>query len=259
MKKFVSLILLFNLISIDNIKSLEKSDKKLNLYSNSKYITPITNKKTGWQIISNKKYYFQENGKNATGIFKINDQEYVFDDDGEYIGIQYKPVYYNQKDKRWEDEEYEETLGKTGCLPTCMSMAISGLTGNRVLPTEIADYLYNYTDEYNKDIIGATGLAIEYAASYYNIKYQGINSLKELNKSLKEGKIIIANMGDGKYADETYTHAIIAYKYKNGKTYTLDPNETKNNMWIKTKKLWKQRSKDKLDLKGGYAFYALYK
>ena len=257
MKKVLKLIIIFCLVVIFNVKALEK---KLELHFNNKHITPtINNKKTGWQIVNDKKYYFNKDGKIAKGISKIDDQEYVFDDSGVYIGIQYKPVYYNQKDKRWEDEEYEETLGQTGCLPTSMSMAISGITGNRILPTEIADYLYNNTDEYNKEMIGATGLAIEYAASYYNVKYKGIKSLKELNKSLKEGKIIIANMGNGKYADETYTHAIIAYKYKNGKTYTLDPNETKNNNWIKTKKLWKQRSKDKLDLKGGYAFYALYK
>ena len=47
--------------------------------------------------------------------------------------------YYNQADGAWRDQPYgRDTLGRYGCGPTCLSMAVSSLTDRAVDPGEMA-------------------------------------------------------------------------------------------------------------------------
>ena len=74
---------------------------------------------------------------------------------------------------------------------------------------------------------------------------------------LPDGKIVFAAMGNGRYATAFWNHAIIMKGYNNGTTYTIDPLNTYNNIWIDTQTVWNQRSSDRDDCTGGAYFYAL--
>ena len=179
---------------------------------------------------------------------QINDNKHVL----------YNPPYYNQKDSRWTNKKYGlSTFGNTGCAPTSMAMAFSTILGREILPTEIGDYLYCSTNEFNKKAKGSSGMAIIYATNQYHIKREPINNVESLNSALADGKIIFAAMGNGRYATAFWNHAIIMKGYNNGTTYTIDPLNTYNNIWIDTQTVWNQRSSDRDDCTGGAYFYAL--
>ena len=73
----------------------------------------------------------------------------------------YSTPYYNQRDDRWANTRYGYyTMASTGCVPTSLSMVFSSLTGNEVLPTTVASYLYNNTVEFNRGTEGTTGNGI---------------------------------------------------------------------------------------------------
>ena len=50
-------------------------------------------------------------------------------------------IYYNQSDPEWSDQPYgSDTLGKYGCGPVSMAMAVSSLTEQTADPAEIAQW-----------------------------------------------------------------------------------------------------------------------
>lgn len=126
-----------------------------------------------------------------------------------------------------------------------------------MLPTEVADYLYYQTEEYNKYTNGTSGLGIIFASKHYNIKAIPIKTKKELDGHLKEGKIVFAAMGNGKFATQRWNHAIILYRFNNNQTYAHDPLKVLNNGWVSTDLIWREKSKDPDDIRGGSELYAL--
>ena len=224
---------------------------------NQKYYIDENNKAAnGLNEINNNTYYFI-NGIMQTGPITIDNNIYYFSDDGILTKIQYNPVYYNQKDGRWANNYYGRwKLGPTGCLPTSMAMALSGILSTSILPSDVANYLYNYTNEYNKSFGGSSGLAIVYSANNYNVIAEGINSYAQMVEALARGKIIVGSVGNGKFA-RGYTHAIVLYNFDSFSTIAYDPNNSYNNGWIDILSVWNQQSHDIYDLNGGYAFYAL--
>ena len=235
---------------------------------------------TGWNEEEQGKAYYDNEGKKAFGVKIIDDQYYAFSKEGYqftetttegnkkyYITetgelekvVTTIPTYYNQKDSRWSNIKYgAKKFGPTGCAPTSMAMAFESILDKKILPTTIADYLYYKTKEYNRKAAGSSGLAIIKASNYFGIKYEGINSEKELIERLKEGKIVFAAMGNGKFGTERWNHAIIVVNLNDsGETYAYDPLEKSNNGWISPSRIWKEKSKDPDDKLGGAFLYAL--
>ena len=235
---------------------------------------------TGWYKDGTNTYYFYSSGKGAVDFVDIDGSTYFFSRlglhemrtgqvyvdgnlcylaaDGKLEKIQYIPTYYMQRDARWKDIRYGfSTMGGTGCAPTSMAMAFQSILRRQVLPTEVADFLYYHTNEFNKYTSGSSGMAIIYATSYFGIDIRGVSSLEELNKALEDGKIVFAAMANGKFATPKWNHAIVLYNYSNGNTIALDPLNTANNGWISTAQVWNERSLDPDDLRGGASFYIL--
>ena len=235
---------------------------------------------TGWYKDGTNTYYFYSSGKGAVDFVDIDGSTYFFSRlglhemrtgqvyvdgnlcylaaDGKLEKIQYIPTYYMQRDARWKDIRYGfSTMGGTGCAPTSMAMAFQSILRRQVLPTEVADFLYYHTNEFNKYTSGSSGMAIIYATSYFGIDIRGVSSLEELNKALEDGKIVFAAMANGKFATPKWNHAIVLYNYSNGNTIALDPLNTANNGWISTTQVWNERSLDPDDLRGGASFYIL--
>ena len=232
----------------------------------------------GFQTIEGKSYYFEDNyavrgykeiegntyyfdsvtGEFRTGLHLINGNEYYYNEYGILTKIQYNPVYYSQKDERWSGIVFGlGDMKNTGCLPTALAMAFQSILGYTITPFNVANYLYNNTIEYNKLSTGASGLAIQYAATYYKVPWKGLANKQEVIQALSSGKVVIATVGPGKFTVAPYTHAIVIYKYSNGNTYALDPYNSNKNGWVSFDTVWNEQSTNSYDLRGDFAFYVL--
>ena len=226
------------------------------------YFNPISKKmKTGKVVLPDdgKTYYFNpNNGTLVIGKQIINGNEYYCDDFGVLEKIQYNPIYYSQRDNRWGYISYGLSLFKsTGCAPTSMAMAFSSILGKQILPTDVANYLYYNTNEFNKRMKGSSGMAIIYASNYFHVKYTPLKSKKELENALNSGKIVFAAMGNGRFATQYYNHAIVLANFNNGYTMAYDPLVYENGGWVSIDQIYIEQSKDPDDSTGGSNFYAL--
>ena len=171
--------------------------------------------------------------------------------------VSYKPVHYLQKDSRWNNKYYGRyKFGMTGCAPTSMAMAFTGILGHSVLPSEVGNYLYYHTNEFNKRTQGSSGQAILLASNKYNIKITPLKNKNAIIEALENGKIVYAAMGNGKYGKPTYNHAIIFYGYNNQRTTVYDPL-LQYDISESIDLLWNEQSKDPDDYSGGSNFYSL--
>ena len=232
----------------------------------------------GFQTIEGKSYYFEDNyavrgykeiegntyyfdsvtGEFRTGLHLINENEYYYNEYGTLTKIQYNPVYYSQKDERWSGIVFGlGDMKNTGCLPTALAMAFQSILGYTITPFNVANYLYNNTIEYNKLSTGASGLAIQYAATYYKVPWKGLANKQEVIQALSSGKVVIATVGPGKFTVAPYTHTVVIYKYSNGNTYALDPYNSNKNGWVSFDTVWNEQSTNSYDLRGDFAFYVL--
>ena len=89
------------------------------------------------------------------------------------------PQYY-QSDARWGSKRYGiSNMKETGCVPTALSMIISGLKEN-VTPVQVADYIYDTSMEMNMTFSGTSSFGAEIALDYWNLNYRTINSKEDL-------------------------------------------------------------------------------
>ena len=174
-----------------------------------------------------------------------------------FVG-QIVPKYYMQNDPRWAYNVYGlSTMKGTGCAPTSMAMAFDSILGRTVLPTDVANYLYNYTDQFNRRMKGTSGYGIIYASNYFRVKYTPLHSMEDLKNALSSGKIVFAAMGEGKFATKYYNHAIVLFEYDGLHTLAYDPLDSGKNGVVLIQQVWNERSKDFDDYSGGSDFYSL--
>ncbi|SEI55368.1 GBS Bsp-like repeat-containing protein [Streptococcus equinus] len=170
----------------------------------------------------------------------------------------YNTPYYNQRDGRWGGNRYGYyTLASTGCVPTSLAMVFSSLTGNEVLPTTVASYLYNNTVEFNRGTEGTTGNGILVASRQWGLTPTVINSSAALTSALKEGHHVVAAVQQDKFSPWGWgtSHEIILKGYSNGNTYVYDPYNASNNGWYPIALLWREQSTQAVDVNGlGHPF-----
>lgn len=170
----------------------------------------------------------------------------------------YNTPYYNQRDGRWGGNRYGYyTLASTGCVPTSLAMVFSSLTGNEVLPTTVASYLYNNTVEFNRGTEGTTGNGILVASRQWGLTPTVINSSAALTSALKEGHHVVAAVQQDKFSPWGWgtSHEIVLKGYLNGNTYVYDPYNASNNGWYSIELLWREQSTQAVDVNGlGHPF-----
>lgn len=173
--------------------------------------------------------------------------------------IQYVPTYYAQGDRRWGSRYYGMgNMAATGCVPTAIASAVSGVLGRQVLPNEIADYLYYNTSEFNRINIGASGLAFKLGVERYGIPTRGLTSGREVNHALSRGQIVLAMVGSNSPFIRGGTHAIVLFGWDpTGKTNVFDPNDSRKNGIYRTEDIMRWQSGDPYDWRGGYVFYSV--
>ena len=244
----------------------------------------IINDELGWQKRNGGNWYYYEkdgslarnkwvgnywlgaDGKMAKSAWVDNGRYYV-DSSGKWVPDYAKadqntaalnmPQYY-QGDYRWGHKRYGlGTMAQTGCVPTSLAMVFNGL-GQKVLPTAVADTIYNNTNEMNVSELGTSGKGAVYAINAYGYKHTVITTREQLIAALQSGKPVFATVGNGIFAKGRLTHAIILSGYSNGKTKAMDPDSSYNTgKWYDINTIWSQRSTDPYDTNIGGSFVAI--
>ena len=244
----------------------------------------IINDELGWQKRNGGEWYYYEkdgslarnkwvgnywlgaDGKMAKSAWVDNGRYYV-DSSGKWVPNYAKadkntaalnmPQYY-QGDYRWANRRYGlGTMAQSGCVPTSLAMVFNGL-GQKVLPTAVADTIYNNTNEMNVGGLGTSGKGAVYAINAYGYKHTVITTREQLIAALQSGKPVFATVGNGIFAKGRLTHAIILSGYSNGKTKAMDPDSAYNTgKWYDINTIWNQRSTDPYDTNIGGPFVAI--
>lgn len=138
-----------------------------------------------------------------------------------------------QWDERWGHDSYGTGFIATcGCGPTCMSMVLSGLTGDAsITPSVVADYSEKkgYIDENNNTY---WSLMSEGGEHWGVTAYGGSTSEDAVAAELNDGHPIICSVGPGDFTKKG--HFIVLTKYKDGKVKVHDPFSQKNSdkTWV---------------------------
>ena len=244
----------------------------------------IINDELGWQKRNGGNWYYYEkdgslarnkwvgdywlgaDGKMAKSAWVDNGRYYV-DSSGKWVPNYAKadkntaalnmPQYY-QGDYRWANRRYGlGTMAQSGCVPTSLAMVFNGL-GQKVLPTAVADTIYNNTNEMNVGGLGTSGKGAVYAINAYGYKHTVLSTKEQLISALQSGKPVFATVGNGIFAKGRLTHAIALSGYSNGKTKAMDPdNINTTGRWYDINTIWNQRSTDPYDTNIGGSFVVI--
>ena len=204
--------------------------------------------------------------KNSTGEYNIH--LYYIQNNGKLVGVagttvqvsktSYPTPYYSQRDSRWARRTYGGyTFAATGCVPTTVAMAISGITGQTVLPTTVADYLYHSTNEFNKRSYGTTSHGIVLAARHWGLKTETLGSTAAVREALAMGHHVLGAVGTSVFANYPVTHELVMRGYNNGMTYVMDPYNANNNGYYSVDYLFRVRSLDPTDNTEGSPFMTI--
>ena len=133
-----------------------------------------------------------------------------------------------QWDPRWGYRTYgSDFMGITGCGPTCLSMVVCGLTGNKEAnPYAVACWSYD-----NGHYVYGQGTAwslMTAGASHYGLCSEGISvSESSVLSSLRAGHPVITSVGPGIFT--YFGHFILLTGLdENGKILVNDPNNPEN-------------------------------
>ena len=204
--------------------------------------------------------------KNSTGEYNVH--LYYIQNNGKLVGVGgttvqvsktfYPTPYFSQRDGRWAGRTYGGyTFAATGCVPTTVAMAISGITGQTVLPTTVADYLYHSTNEFNKRSYGTTRRGIVLAARHWGLKTDVLGSTAAVREALAMGHHVLGAVGTSVFANYPVTHELVMKGYNNGMTYVMDPYNANNNGYYSVDYLFRVRSLDPTDNTEGSPFMTI--
>jgi len=142
-------------------------------------------------------------------------------------------VYYNQTDARWGNKAYGKTstIGRAGCGPTALAIAVASLTSNQVTPYDVAQWSME------------NGGVCEGSGSYHSLITNGgrhygltVTSIgrdgKKLVEALQGGKLVIAIMAKGHFTSSGH-FIVLRGVTEDGKILVADPASVKrsNKEW----------------------------
>lgn len=139
-----------------------------------------------------------------------------------------KPIYYKQSDPKWRNIPYtidgdkHETIGASGCGPTCAAMIVSSVKDTKITPIEMCKLAI-----YLKDRTANNGTEWEFfgkVAAEYNISFKQSVSTKEAIEALKAGAYVVCSMKPGKFTKGG--HYILAWDFKDNNLLVHDPAST---------------------------------
>lgn len=135
-------------------------------------------------------------------------------------------VYYSQEDQRWKNTMYSnhgdksQTIGTSGCGPTCMAMVASTILGRDILPPEMSQYAV--ARGYRTANNGTAWGFFASAAKTYGLDVQQTSSLDAVKSALAAGALVIASMGPGHFTGSG--HYILLVGISGDWIEVYDPN-----------------------------------
>lgn len=139
---------------------------------------------------------------------------------GDYAGL----TYYSQIDSRWKNVMYSsinssnQTIGTSGCAPTCGAMIVSSIKGN-ITPKTMADLYVKYG--YRSANNGTYWSAFRFTADVFDIGYNEVYKLDEAIKLLNENYMLVVACGNGLFT--TGGHFIVVYGIDGDSLKIYDP------------------------------------
>ncbi|HGC9401370.1 TPA: LPXTG cell wall anchor domain-containing protein [Streptococcus agalactiae] len=168
--------------------------------------------------------------------------------------------YYNQRDGAWASVYGGHTFASTGCVPSALAMVYSDLSRKTVTPKEVADYLFNQTNEFNKNFGGTSGRGIVEATKAFGYVVTHLASQNAIKEALKAGHHVVAAVQNNKFSPwgPQYSHEIVLRGSSNGNTYVYDPYNRDNNGFYSVDRIWNEQSRDSIDTAGvGVPFFSI--
>lgn len=115
---------------------------------------------------------------------------------GDYKGL----TYYSQIDSRWKNHpytsigDYNQTIGTSGCGPTCASMVVTAIKGT-IIPPDMGDLFVRYG--YRSSNNGTYFSAFRFVADTFNIGYEETYRLDDVVNLLRNNHYVVASCGNG--------------------------------------------------------------
>lgn len=139
--------------------------------------------------------------------------------------LQEKFPLFLQWDKRWGYASYgSSNIGMSGCAPTCLSMVIVALTGNKnATPAQVANFAVE--NGYYVEGTGTSWSLMTSGGTEYGINGREISLDKDIVfHELEQGHPIICSVRAGDFT--TQGHFITLVGVEDGKIKVNDPNST---------------------------------
>ena len=139
---------------------------------------------------------------------------------GNYIGL----TYYSQIDSRWASHPYtsinksSQTIGTSGCGPTCASMVVTATKGT-ITPPEMGDLFVEHG--YRSANNGTYLSAFKFVADTFNIEYNETYKLDNAINLLNNNYYVVASCGNGLFT--TGGHLILIVGVENDTLKIYDP------------------------------------
>lgn len=139
---------------------------------------------------------------------------------GNYQGL----TYYSQIDNRWRYKMYSsigdssQTIGTSGCGPTCASMVVTATKGT-ITPPEMCELFVKYG--YRSANNGTYWSAFRFVADTFNIGYQETTDIQRALQLLENQNYVVVSCGNGLFT--TGGHFILLTKVENGMIEVYDP------------------------------------
>lgn len=168
-------------------------------------------------------------------------------------------AYYNQRDAIWASYYGNGSFAATGCVPASLAMVFTELARRGITPTQVADYLYNNTNYFNKTFLGTSAHGIVAATKHFGFVPTQLSSQSAIIEALQAGHHVMGAVQNNKFSPwgPGYSHEVVMRGYSNGNTYIYDPYNRANIGWYPVASLWSEQSQDKDDRALGVPFFKI--
>lgn len=134
-----------------------------------------------------------------------------------------------QWDQRWGYLTYgKKPIALEGCGPTCLSMAVIGLTGDRsITPGVVAQY--SQENGFYVEDTGTSWSLIELGAKHFGLRSKQIMtwSSKGIKNALQAGDVVVCSVGEGDFTTRGHFILIVGLN-EDGTVIVNDPNSRAN-------------------------------